>query len=69
MRHCIIVVGGHINDIFAKEFIEKERPELCIAADSGMNFFYRNIPSDADELPMSARTGSLEISIQHPMRR
>ena len=42
MRHCIIVVGGHINDIFAKEFIEKERPELCIAADSGMNFFYRN---------------------------
>ena len=24
MRHCIIVVGGHINDIFAKEFIEKE---------------------------------------------
>ena len=42
MRDCIIVVGGHINDIFAKEFIEKERPELCIAADSGMNFFYRN---------------------------
>ena len=42
MRHYIIVVGGHINDIFAKEFIEKERPELCIAADSGMNFFYRN---------------------------
>ena len=42
MRHCIIVVGGYINDIFAKEFIEKERPELCIAADSGMNFFYRN---------------------------
>ena len=42
MRHCIIVVGGHINDIFAKEFIEKERPEFCIAADSGMNFFYRN---------------------------
>ena len=39
MHHC---VGGHINDIFAKEFIEKERPELCIAADSGMNFFYRN---------------------------
>ena len=33
MRHCIIVVGGHINDIFAKEFIEKERPELCIAAE------------------------------------
>ena len=23
MRHCIIVVGGYINDIFAKEFIEK----------------------------------------------
>lgn len=43
MRHCIIVVGGHINDIFAKEFIEKERPELCIAADSGMNFFYPGI--------------------------
>lgn len=33
MRHCIIVVGGYINDIFAKEFIEKERPELCIAAE------------------------------------
>jgi len=29
MRHCIIVVGGHINDIFAKEFIEKERALHC----------------------------------------
>ena len=42
MRHCIIVVGGHINDAFAKELIEKETPDFCIAADSGMNFFYRN---------------------------
>ena len=24
MRHCIIVVGGHINDAFAKELIEKD---------------------------------------------
>lgn len=41
MTDCVIVVGGHIEDGFAKEFIVQEKPDLCIAADSGMNFFYR----------------------------
>ena len=59
MRHCIIVVGGHINDIFAKEFIEKERPELCIAADSGMNFFYRKaIALGAEKITLLGATGT-----------
>lgn len=30
MRHCIIVVGGHINDAFAKELIEKETPDFAL---------------------------------------
>lgn len=41
MKNCVIVVGGHIEDGFAKEFIVQEKPDFCIAADSGMNFFYR----------------------------
>ena len=41
MTDCVIVVGGHIEDGFAKEFIVQEKPDFCIAADSGMNFFYR----------------------------
>ena len=42
MKHFIIVVGGSIKDAFALEYMKKENPDFCIAADSGMNFFYRN---------------------------
>ena len=42
MKHFVIVVGGSINDSFALEYIKNEMPFYSIAADSGMNFFYRN---------------------------
>ena len=42
MKDCVIVVGGQINDLFAKKVIEEKKPDFCIAADSGMNFFYRS---------------------------
>ena len=42
MKHIVIVVGGSIDDEMAAELIRKEQPDVCMAADSGMNFFYRN---------------------------
>ncbi len=42
MKDCVIVVGGQIDDLFAKKVIEEKKPDFCIAADSGMNFFYRS---------------------------
>lgn len=42
MKHYVIVVGGSIEDKMATDLIRKERPDVCMAADSGMNFFYRS---------------------------
>lgn len=42
MKQVFVVSGGDIEDAFAARVIAKERPELLIAADSGMEFFYRN---------------------------
>lgn len=42
MNDFVIVAGGSINDVFAANYIQKKKPDCCIAADSGMNFFYRN---------------------------
>lgn len=42
MKHIVIVVGGSIDDEMAADLIRKEQPDVCMAADSGMNFFYRN---------------------------
>lgn len=39
---CIIISGGYIDDVFALEWLEKNAYDLLIAADSGMNFLYRN---------------------------
>lgn len=41
MKHFAIVVGGTIDDKTASDVLEKERVTDTIAADSGMNFFYR----------------------------
>ena len=38
----IIISGGHIEDAFALEWIQKNSFDVMIAADSGMNFLYRN---------------------------
>lgn len=41
MEHVFIVTGGTIEDDWAKEKIETEKPDVCIAVDSGMEFFRR----------------------------
>ena len=38
----VIVSGGHIEDGFALEWLKKNTYDCMIAADSGMNFLYRN---------------------------
>lgn len=42
MKRCLLVSGGTIQDDFAVSYLEKEHFDCIIAADSGMNFFYRN---------------------------
>ena len=62
----VIVSGGYIDDEFALEWLEKNKYEYMIAADSGMNFLYRNglvpnvIAGDFD----SVASESLEHFIQ-----
>jgi thiamine pyrophosphokinase len=41
MKNVVIVTGGSIDDDFACRVMEQEQFDLCIAADSGMDFFYR----------------------------
>lgn len=38
----VIISGGHIDDAFAVVWLEKNKYDLMIAADSGMNFLHRN---------------------------
>lgn len=38
----VIISGGHINDAFAVEWLEKKEYDCMIAADSGMDFLHRN---------------------------
>lgn len=42
MKHFLVVSGGSIDDTFACRVIEEEKPDVMIAADKGMDFFYRN---------------------------
>lgn len=59
----IIITGGHIDDAFACDWIETHPYDYMIAADSGMNFLYRNqivpnlIAGDFD----SVNSESLEV--------
>lgn len=39
---CVIISGGHIEDGFALEWLQKNKYDLLIAADSGMEFLFRN---------------------------
>ena len=39
---CLIISGGHIDDVFAIKWIKENTYDLLIAADSGMNFLHRN---------------------------
>lgn len=38
----VIISGGHIEDRFATDWLEKNEYDCMIAADSGMNFLHRN---------------------------
>ena len=38
----VIISGGHIEDDFALEWLQENKYELLIAADSGMEFLFRN---------------------------
>ena len=38
----VIISGGHIDDGFAIDWLEKNKYDCMIAADSGMNFLHRN---------------------------
>lgn len=38
----VIISGGHIDDAFALDWLGKNKYDCMIAADSGMNFLYRN---------------------------
>ena len=38
----IIISGGNVEDAFALEWLQKNKYDLLIAADSGMNFLFRN---------------------------
>ena len=69
---CIIVSGGHIEDAFAFEWLEKNEYDCLIAADAGMNFLYRNkitpdiIAGDfdsVDEKSLKAFSGDERIEI------
>lgn len=42
MKRFLLVSGGKTEDDFAKEYISKERFDVFMAADSGMEFYYRN---------------------------
>ncbi len=41
MKKCVIISGGKIEDEFVRPWLEKEQPDMVIAADSGMNFLKR----------------------------
>lgn len=42
MKSCVIISGGRIDPEFAVPFVEKEQPELLIAADKGLLFCERS---------------------------
>jgi len=62
----VIISGGYIEDVFALEWLQKNKYDVMIAADSGMNFLHRNhiipdvIAGDFD----SVESGSLEAFSQ-----
>ena len=41
MKRFLVVAGGELSDTFACRVIEETAPEVMIAADRGMDFFYR----------------------------
>lgn len=42
MSYFFVISGGTIDDAFACRMIEEQKPQIIIAADSGMEFLYRS---------------------------
>lgn len=42
IMRVVIISGGHMDDEFAKDWLEKNKYDCMIAADSGMNFLHKN---------------------------
>lgn len=42
MKHIFVISGGEIEDSMALRLMEGQKPDCVIAADSGMDFLYRN---------------------------
>lgn len=60
---ALIVTGGSIEDTFALKFLKENPCDLTIAADSGMEFFYRNglVPDEIVGDFDSVKSGVLEF--------
>ena len=60
---ALIVTGGSIEDAFALKFLKENPCDLTIAADSGMEFFYRNglVPDEIVGDFDSVKSGVLEF--------
>lgn len=60
---ALIVTGGSIEDTFALKFLKENPCDLIIAADSGMEFFYRNglVPDEIVGDFDSVKSGVLEF--------
>lgn len=64
----IIISGGNVDDTFALDWLASNKYDLLIAADSGMNFLYRNnlkpdvIAGDFDSVDAKVYTHFAELS-------
>lgn len=76
---CVIISGGHIEDLFAVEWLQKNKYDKLIAADSGMNFLHRNgiIPDiiagdfdsvSSESLNMFSKMDGVEILRLNPIK-
>lgn len=75
----MIISGGHIEDMFAANWLKEHRYDLLIAADSGMNFLHRNniVPDviagdfdsvSADSLKAFSKMDGIEILQLNPIK-
>ena len=75
----VIISGGYVDDAFALDWLQKNKYDRLVAADSGMNFLYRNqimpdvIAGDFDSVSKEAyeyfaETEDIEMIRLNPMK-
>lgn len=70
----VIISGGHIDDVFALAWLEENKYDCMIAADSGMNFLHRNglvpdiIAGDFDSVDSDSMTYFQGMNDVHVIR-